>query len=633
VGSIFLYSVLAGLLAGALSALATGVGGGNVVKGFIYAGVLGAIVSFIGLLEIQPTFSYFFDGGWGMEVFIIVIVGGGIGLFKAKDNTSAGMVGFIALIVAILVWAFPIPWMATSIRGWDAKNKMVNVLLPIDNAQENVVRIDPNTMIEVSPDYAHIKAGNVAPQQITSWSSVEKDGYLQGIDDGPLHGAYYVHEMTGKHNNWNEFNSSGGGKVPGFVVVDARDPKQDAKFIPLPADKNITLMPNAGWETGADLDLWLYTNIELPRRVLVKDIHGLEVDDKGNLHIIGTEVKPSEVGGTAAWYPVGIVDVNPTTREFVEVPLNEVAKKYPWLDRVYPLDIMTNLVKWYGERNNNTKPCWFLGIQCPKDGQLVIDGDPHVFYDGETYAQYVMTDTNADNKLVKEILQVSLKTGKATRISFTDANRSVLPSTITPLMETAASKINNRQPMHATLINMRGLAGSKVWVAVMEETVNGQNQFWGFAALLPELGKNPSSENIDVAHTISELEAKINQRLALLAARPANAQAGGVEADLQVKGRVGRISSSVVAGTTVLSFDVFGKLVGVPNAKEARYLFRMPTDSVQARYLREGDEVLVSAKQISTEAESDVTGLIDNSYPPTFAAPTPTVAPTAAPTP
>jgi hypothetical protein len=132
VGSIFLYSVLAGLLAGALSALATGVGGGNVVKGFIYAGVLGAIVSFIGLLEIQPTFSYFFDGGWGMEVFIIVIVGGGIGLFKAKDNTSAGMVGFIALIVAILVWAFPIPWMATSIRGWDAKNKMVNVLLPID---------------------------------------------------------------------------------------------------------------------------------------------------------------------------------------------------------------------------------------------------------------------------------------------------------------------------------------------------------------------------------------------------------------------------------------------------------------------------------------------------------------------
>lgn len=128
--------------------------------------------------------------------------------------------------------------------------------------------------------------------------------------------------------------------IPGYIKLSATDPKARPELV---LDKEIKVSKGGWFGDSISRKVWWGSGMKQT------DTH-LEVDDNGNPYYISVVEKP-EIGFNADGVEEVVV-TNAKTGEMDTVSLEDVNQKYPWIDRIWPEDIIEERIEWYGSLQN-----------------------------------------------------------------------------------------------------------------------------------------------------------------------------------------------------------------------------------------------------------------------------------------
>lgn len=595
-GTLIMIALGIGLLAGIYGGITGMFGGstGSAGVGFFGAGVAGFILAIIGIFMFTPTFAHWTDGGFFMATLIVLICGavaGNLGSELSGGSMASGIIGFLAFMVVYLVMP---PMVAGPPNcNADANYAVIELLDPNAAVAEpgripvlalgQLPPVSPSEIINVSPHISTRKAQSVTfpPElsQLTTYMTVNANGYEQEINGR----SYNVHhlDVTGR---WGDYLRFGGGKTPGFVMVDlASGEASAARWMSVPQGQELKYVPSASLNSGLDSDWRVYLDYELPNGVQVWEWDGMEVDDNLKPWYIGSVMKPSQAGGIKQWYPVGVVLMDPVTGEFTTHALNELPE---WVDRAIPLQTAKQLVEWYFKYSPDHPLCNGTSSTV---GQLDFDTEPVVYNRGGTsYAQFIGTNINDSDLNARKLVEVNLRTGEAVEYPLTG----IVPSEIEDDIEKQLRGSNQAAPYDAVEPQLRVLNGKGAWVYLVE--FNGR--FWGYAGVQPSLTPFQNSGDTLIATSIDEFAAKLTAQDAEAIAAQRNSgdvsASGGGQVTLE-NVRVDRMSAPTNDGSGVEYIYFVVAVLDSEGEVDKHHQLKVRATDSSALQMQEGDDVTV----------------------------------------
>lgn len=193
--------------------------------------------------------------------------------------------------------------------------------------------------------------------------------------------------------------SSSDGKSPGYIKVNAIDPKSEPVVVMLPEDYKLRYMPGACWEYN--LERHLRYNGFLNKGLTD---YSFELDDNDHPYWVVT-VYDLALG----WWGEkieGVAIVDPVSGNIKFTPTNDIPE---WVDRAVPQNFIKNYLAWHGKYAKGWKNSWW------GSKNLTQPEDPILIYGMGAIPEWVTGITSssvADNSLVG-LYYTNSRTGKS----------------------------------------------------------------------------------------------------------------------------------------------------------------------------------------------------------------------------
>jgi hypothetical protein len=243
--------------------------------------------------------------------------------------------------------------------------------------------------------------------------------------------------------------------IPGYVTMSATDPKAEPKLI---LGKKIIVSDNGYFGDNINRKIWWKSGFK-------SSITHMEIDDKGNVFWISPILTPSI--GFSLDTVTAVIVMNAETLEYSELSIQDTMKKYPWIDRIWPEEIIKERLEAYGSLQNgwlNTifgetnvnKPTSYDGAEL----WMINVGGKLQWFSG-------MTSVQSDKSLVSGIL--------------IEANGGEKPI----LREIPLSGITDENGAVDAINGGLGAAAGK-WKAVLPQPVMVKGKFYWHASIVSE---------------------------------------------------------------------------------------------------------------------------------------------------
>lgn len=345
--------------------------------------------------------SFLFSEGFGPNYFsfwIKILIGMTLVMFfyLRNINSKKGVTHLTAFIMlAILIGIGSISIVKSQMFNSEEYLHSVTV----EDANITSFETEHNTTRKVTLDMAAVLANKVIGTkyegvQISSQyelnldiSSVQEiNGELQWII--PLDYAGFSKWVKQDH-------------VPGYVVVSATNPKAEPKLV---LGKKIKASTNGYFMDDINRKLWFATNFK-------SFTAHIEISDNNDVYWIAPIIKPS-IGFNVDTIEAVLV-MNAETGDKTILSITDTMKKYPWIDRIWPEEIINERIEFYGSLKDGYWNTVFGGtnINKPTDYKgaelwLVKAGGKLQWFTG-------MTSTQSDQSLVSAIMvEASSKSSK-----------------------------------------------------------------------------------------------------------------------------------------------------------------------------------------------------------------------------
>ena len=324
------------------------------------------------------------------------------------------------LLSALVFWGGGAFFVKPTLICDEAGYNQLADLVTVQFSEQVFHDVDPNQLLQVTPNMALSKVRQVIPPELSTYLSVgnvqfqEVQGHPWAIVD--LHPTNYY-----------AFNRNGG-YVPGYYRIDALDRNADPEFIRQDASGaviQIRYVPGLwfsgsleAWFAEYDLDRYVRLQVLNPNGWRAYDLSTLEIDDQWRPHYTAILTRPF-VGNTG-YVPDAYLVVDPQTGALETYPIvrtidvatnvvtYDVSQIPLWINNVFPLDLVRQYLSWWAEDKEHVI-CSYEG----NAGKYQIDTVEDVFTtDGREY-QYTLTSANSDVSL-SHIIYVDPRTFKVT---------------------------------------------------------------------------------------------------------------------------------------------------------------------------------------------------------------------------
>ena len=138
--------------------------------------------------------------------------------------------------------------------------------------------------------------------------------------------------------------------IPGYILVSATDPKAKPRLV---LGKNIKVSRNGFFGGSIDRLVWLESGLKDTKT-------HFEIDDKGNPYYITAVLSP-KIGFNANNIDYMLI-TDAQTRVTEKVSLKDISTKYPWIDRVWPEDIIQERMTYFGSLQKGWRNKVFTGL-------------------------------------------------------------------------------------------------------------------------------------------------------------------------------------------------------------------------------------------------------------------------------
>ncbi|MDH5656119.1 MAG: hypothetical protein OEZ34_09440 [Spirochaetia bacterium] len=399
-------------------------------KVLIAAAVFGMLFQFLFQIYYIPALGFNFPQTWFSILFAVLF---GVGLAMIVDvlflNKKLDLIDSIEVlfnteiflmlgigfgISLVIFWVVYLVSSGELFRSKDYRN-IIGEMKKMDHIQE--------------VDEKHLSSIRLVPYQTASTLASKvlgqsKDGSILGSQLSLDHWSTGIQEVNGElwwifpldFSGFFEWKSRK--NVPGYIRVNAHDPKREAEFIdadPATGEKlNLVYTPNSYFGSWLERKIYFqYPDHEINHVAL-------EVDEKWKPYYIITLTRPSI--GMSGDKISGIIIFDPQTGEMEFKDMKDIPD---WIDWAVPLDLTLDYLNWWGEYVHG----WFNSVFAMRDVQIptywnamqdlwfVQVGNENYWFTGMTSA------SSADQSLVGAVF-VNTRTGEASYFSMhgTDEN-------------------------------------------------------------------------------------------------------------------------------------------------------------------------------------------------------------------
>lgn len=585
---------------------------------FVVSLFAGAILMALAIATVTPTFTHWSDMGWFIGMYIVLIVGGVVGLVygyngEYEDNSTLWIALTFVVVLGFVRW-FPVHVLqigyGPNVCSVADTRAALRQLLPLEGGAI-LPELAESSVEKISLERSLQLARNAVPQNLQLGEYLDvANGYEQPVNGVPMN----VHPLRPKEKDWAAYRRFGS-KVPGFMLVDASRTDGSAQWIAAaPGNEIVFIDGDAPW-SEYNLRRHVYFSFELPNGVKVMDLDGAEVDDDLKLWYVGTVMKPSQAGGARYYMPAGIITVDPHSGKITEYSLDEAREKLPWLDRILPVEAAKMLVADYAKYQDNAAVCNLV----TQSGQWEIDEDPLITTrSGEQVMQFFVTTLNDSDPLVQETIYISPKTMKAYRflgngMLVTEKTRTLVEKRANPNLKPELYSVYAKEPAHMWF------GGEQFMVYVLERGTT----FIGFGAIRSDLARKENDQYVVLGNTIGELSRRANAQIASIKPGTLDNKPSEATFELRVKGVVDYISPAYMDGGDLKV--IFTVRMSADN-QTTTYRFRASSRTIAEALVGVGSTVTVTGQAVShdTNVTVDVSTVINESLLPT---PTATVKP------
>ena len=368
----FIPVILAGIIAGGASLyLAKEILAVPFKKTSIAAFILGISFQYIFQIYYIPALGFNFPQTWVSIIFavllsvIIAILLNGLifnrkkGLFESIESVFLSGIflkiggGFVASL--FIFWAAYVVLSGELFRSKDYRN-LLGEMQKMDHIQE--------------VDEEHLNSIRLVPYQTASTLAAKvlgqsKDGSILGSQLSLDHYSAGIQEVNGElwwifpldFSGFFEWKSRT--NIPGYIRVNAHDPKREAEFIdtdPANGKKlNLVYTPNSYFSSWMERIIYF----QFPDHEI--NHIALEVDEKWKPFYIVTLTRPSI--GMSGDKISGIIIFDPQTGK---MEFREMKDLPAWIDWAMPLDLTLDYLNWWGEYVHG----WFNSIFAMRDIQI-----------------------------------------------------------------------------------------------------------------------------------------------------------------------------------------------------------------------------------------------------------------------
>lgn len=442
--------------------------------------VLNLILFYASMPTFGATFATYWQGGAFWMFFVEAIAVLGITYYFGDDKYNDLTWSPGTAIVATLLVVALVPQLFAGI--WtDARAKSLADELKVTAAVQNNPKTplksyeatDAKHLILLSPDQAFEKAkgaiGEMKDVEIGSFKGNAStifevvDGGLRSIDGR----GYYVFplKVKGRQNTIKV-----GGSIPGYIRVDAEDPKQPA--VPVMTDKNgqkldIKYSPYGKWSHDINRLIWTKFHANLRGTPM------LDIDDDGKPWFVCTLNRLTL--NRQASVPDSVVLINAQTGEAFPVKLDEVPD---WVDVIVDPAIAEMMINRWGnwsQAHHKLAKLWGSDANRYK----IPEGEsPVQVYtkDGHPSYQAILTSYNSDNA-ASYLMMMNGRSGTA--ITFEIKNLTMEATAASAIIGSKANAGTKWTPTHLVLHMINGYL---TWVTPMEMS-DGKHIFQAVAMI------------------------------------------------------------------------------------------------------------------------------------------------------
>lgn len=391
---------------------------GNVPSVAFLTGIAALLLNWAIIGLGTPTFSHWMTGGYPLLFFLnltIPVVMSAIVSVPEGANTGATSGTFI-IVLALVVYSILRGAIDPSWCNTDEIRQQIG-LLNLQPAPDGMVFHETalDQLIRVPASAALTKAGNALSggENVAIGNYLQPNrAYLTMIQGVP---TYVIDLRVSDALGFRNANKI----VPGYLLVNAVNNNSLADFR---RGYTIRYVPDGMF--SLDLDRKAYFEFALENSIFLDDLDGMEVNEALDPSYTGTIM--SHVIGFKGVQPTGVFHFDPTTGKWEVIPLADIPTKLPHLDRVYPLDWVTDQVKLWGGWANH-EACTPNSV-----GQVQIDSSNDVITpDGVEY-QISMTGMGDDPSMTS-LITVNARTGQGYIFSLTGKSIESIKDAFTPL--------------------------------------------------------------------------------------------------------------------------------------------------------------------------------------------------------
>lgn len=528
----------------------------NIIGTIIVAIVWGVVVWLVRWYSCSQIYGPTPLFGWLMFGALIGAVIGAIGDDDFSFSAFApGLLVFIVMLIWIIVVAFQSGGFFNSI----SKGKIL-VIETKNISQIDLEPADPKHICLVDHDMAQLKAQQAMTKMKTSDNAIVSSRYDLGIATKQYIDSCLWWVFPLEFKSYWQWSSTA--TIPGFIRVSAEDPYAEAQ--PVQFDKQgkeikIRYLNSACFHQNAERYLREhgYANAVL-------DDFTFEPNDNWQPYLTVSNIEWTI--GYSGKKVKSLILLNVQSGEIAECPIDEVATKYPWVDRVIPQNILDEQCKSWG-LYNKVEWAWTSS----EDGQRQKPTDGwYLTYD--KHKCYWLTGWTSIDNNTSDLVGLSVtdaQTGKTVYYPMQGFTEDVA--------QTVAKALWNQFPTYEpTECVLYKFYGVMTYVMPMK----AGNNFQGVSLV--------SMENKDVkAKGVTMQEALSNYRISIAAAKGGTEVPSDQSQSKQIKGTIENVGIPIMQGLTqIFPFTI----KNVKKIFHATYSF----NNTKVPFMKVGSEVVIT---------------------------------------
>jgi hypothetical protein len=584
--TLFLYSVIAGLIGAAITAIALLVFTGNsVFKLSITSFFLTGLITFGLLYLVMPSFAHFTSGGTWLIVISTFGVSGLVCLLSSMRDTNMNHSiiggGIFVMLLAVLillgiVTVFVVPPAVMNNVIWDR----IASLVEIRDATEEEIAMANTTddeLLKVSPSQARLEAKGEMPRDVGSYASIGP-AFEQTINGK----QYYITDLN--VSDWRGFRQAGA-YLPGYFKREARAIEAETVFV---SGEKLRYVPEARF--NKDLYRHVYLNYLLGcKGCLVENLEVLEIDNEGNPMYTGTVWK--YVVGNKGIRATHVIVVDPTNGDITPYNIEDAPE---WINRVYSMDVMNLLIGWWAKYSE-----WDARWISTNKGKMEIDTFEDVYgHNGNLQYMFTITAATANeeqeaNQTLLYDIRVDPRTGEA--VKYPASGKTVLAVKDMIDDQTFTEEFNTSTGAKPIECERQPLLGHMTYYCILQSKSEGEasEATVGYAFLQEQYTSLPNK--VIVADTFDEAWNQLRLQVTM---ESEDTEIQAEEAELvSLQGELVRKSDSII--DDMIWFTV-------RDENDSIWYFRVSADNPMLGLSQAGDRLDLKAYDLENDDVNDV---------------------------